>query len=95
MLKTFKIGKFYQTLLETCHFNGDVLNRYFKEWNGKYIYFTSKIIFYSQIGQMMLIDVFHGCCIKLFERVWTYVCMHLPKPMMGKKFRQSNGVYIK
>lgn len=49
------MGKFYQTLLETCHFNWDILHRYFKEWNGKYIYFTSKIIFYSQIVQMMLI----------------------------------------
>lgn len=59
MVKAFKIGN-EQTLLETCHFNCDVLHGYFKEWNGKYIYFISKIIFYSQIGQMMLIDDFMG-----------------------------------
>lgn len=49
------MGEFYQTLLETCHLKWDILPIFFQDWNWKYIYFTSSIIFYHQIVQMMLI----------------------------------------
>lgn len=53
------------------------------KWNGKYIYFISKIIFYSQIGQNDVDWRISWVLYQTLQRVWTYVCIIL-KPMTGK-----------
>ena len=85
------MGESCHTLLATCHLHWVVLHIYFEEWNGKYILHMKSYII-IKLYKWCWFDIFHEDCVKLFIRVRIDICMHLPKPMKGEKFRQSNGV---
>lgn len=85
------MGESYHTLLATRYLPWVVLHIYFEEWNGKYILLMKSDLI-IKLYKLCWFDIFHEDCVKLFTQMWTYICMLLPKPMKGEKFRQSNGV---